>query len=300
MMRRFLLGASLAAILAGPLEAQVSQFPQAPGVSTPVSVANGGTGTGSAGNTALNNILGYTHIASGKSPAFNNSVTIAGTDSTTMTFPSSSATVAGLGIANVFTADQEISESLSHLFINNTGNTTGYQCYAFLSGGGVIFELARWTNSCGSQTSILFKFDNTVSSDTWEMLNTFNVNTGAAIAANARQIGYGTATASCTVPTGAGGSPVCTVTHTAGSFAGTFTFSGGTGSFSGSTFTVTFGTAAPSLGYLCIGRDMAANLNLFTTAYTSTTVSTLTFYTPAGVATAPGLTDVVTLSCAAE
>lgn len=50
-------------------------------------------------------------IADGKTAAFDNSITFAGTDSTTMTFPSSSATVAGLGITQTFTAKQTFSGS---------------------------------------------------------------------------------------------------------------------------------------------------------------------------------------------
>ncbi len=45
-------------------------------------------------------------IADGKTLTANNSLTLAGTDATTMTFPSSSATVAGLGIIQSFTAAQ--------------------------------------------------------------------------------------------------------------------------------------------------------------------------------------------------
>ena len=45
-------------------------------------------------------------VADGKTFTANASLTLAGTDSTTMTFPSSSTTVAGLSIANVFTALQ--------------------------------------------------------------------------------------------------------------------------------------------------------------------------------------------------
>lgn len=43
-------------------------------------------------------------IASGKTFSVSNTLTLAGTDSTTMTFPATSATVAGLGIAQTFTA----------------------------------------------------------------------------------------------------------------------------------------------------------------------------------------------------
>ena len=52
-------------------------------------------------------------IADGKTLAVNNSLTLSGTDATTMTFPSSSATLAGLAIAQTFTALQTFSGSSS-------------------------------------------------------------------------------------------------------------------------------------------------------------------------------------------
>jgi len=52
-------------------------------------------------------------IADGKTLTVNNSLTLAGTDATTMTFPSSSATLAGLAIAQTFTALQTFSGSSS-------------------------------------------------------------------------------------------------------------------------------------------------------------------------------------------
>ena len=64
------------------------------GAITPTSV-NGNTITTGTGTLTL---------GAGKTLTANNSITLAGTDSTTMTFPSTSATVAGLGIAQSFTA----------------------------------------------------------------------------------------------------------------------------------------------------------------------------------------------------
>lgn len=48
-------------------------------------------------------------IADGKTATINNTLTLAGTDSTTMTFPASSATVAGLGIQQAYTKQQYFS-----------------------------------------------------------------------------------------------------------------------------------------------------------------------------------------------
>ena len=66
-------------------------------------------------------------IADGKTLTASNSLTLAGTDATTMTFPSSSATVAGLAIAQSFTAKQTFTGatgSLASAFINATESST--------------------------------------------------------------------------------------------------------------------------------------------------------------------------------
>jgi hypothetical protein len=66
-------------------------------------------------------------IADGKTLTASNSLTLAGTDATTMTFPSSSATVAGLGIAQSFTGKQTFTgatASLASAFINATETST--------------------------------------------------------------------------------------------------------------------------------------------------------------------------------
>ena len=66
-------------------------------------------------------------VADGKTLTASNSLTLAGTDATTMTFPSSSATVAGLAIAQTFTAKQTFTGatgSLASAFINATETAT--------------------------------------------------------------------------------------------------------------------------------------------------------------------------------
>lgn len=54
---------------------------------------------------------GSVSIASTKTLTVNNTLTLSGTDGTTMTFPSISTTLAGLGIANSFTTSQNITPS---------------------------------------------------------------------------------------------------------------------------------------------------------------------------------------------
>jgi hypothetical protein len=78
-------------------------------------VANDGTGdTDRAAwikvNTNFTDLYRLT-VQAGKAPAINGSVTITGTDSTTITFPSVSATLPGLAIANVFTASQTVTSA---------------------------------------------------------------------------------------------------------------------------------------------------------------------------------------------
>ena len=66
-------------------------------------------------------------IADGKTLTASNSLTLAGTDATTMTFPATSATVAGLAIAQSFTAKQTFTgatASLASAFINATEFST--------------------------------------------------------------------------------------------------------------------------------------------------------------------------------
>jgi hypothetical protein len=66
---------------------------------------------GAATATSVNGLTissstGTLTITNGKTLSVSNTLTLAGTDSTTMTFPATSTTVAGLGIAQTFTASQ--------------------------------------------------------------------------------------------------------------------------------------------------------------------------------------------------
>lgn len=84
--------------------------------------------TGTCTACTSNAVTGLT-FASGKTLTVNNSLTLAGTDSTTMTFPSSSATIPGVGIANTFSAAQTISAagaaSTSPLLMSGAWETGG-------------------------------------------------------------------------------------------------------------------------------------------------------------------------------
>ena len=69
-------------------------------------------------------------VTDGKVGCLTNTLTLSGTDSTTMTFPSSSATVAGLGIAQTFSASQAFSAGITGTSIAMSGVITS-------SGGGI-------------------------------------------------------------------------------------------------------------------------------------------------------------------
>jgi hypothetical protein len=55
---------------------------------------------------------GTLNVATGKAAVFSNGITIAGTDSTTMTFPSTNATIARIDAANTFTGNQTVSTNM--------------------------------------------------------------------------------------------------------------------------------------------------------------------------------------------
>lgn len=79
---------------------------------------------------------GSASIASGKTLTANNTVTLAGTDGTTMTFPSTSATIARTDAGNTFTGNQIVSNgsfSLSGNISSSAWTTNGIR-YANVSG----------------------------------------------------------------------------------------------------------------------------------------------------------------------
>lgn len=101
-------------------------FSTSPTLVTPVLGA--ATATSINGNTFTTGTYTLTGTA-GKTLNFTNTLTFSGTDSTTMTFPASSATIAGLGISQTFTGIQTFSPaarssgSASYLTINAPADT---------------------------------------------------------------------------------------------------------------------------------------------------------------------------------
>jgi hypothetical protein len=93
---------------------------------------------------------GSVSVASTKTLTASNTLTLAGTDGTTMTFPSTSATLAGLAIAQTFTAKQTIDLSGEQLALG--GTNTGVFSLAGSTSGKVTIQAA---NAAGTYTLTL-------------------------------------------------------------------------------------------------------------------------------------------------
>jgi hypothetical protein len=114
-----------------------------------------GTGVATAAEITVNGSGGFVtsatyEAASGKKLTASNTLTLAGTDSTTMTFPSTSATLAGLAIAQTFTAKQTFDLSGEQLALG--GTNTGVFSLAGSTSGKVTIQAA---NAAGTYTLTL-------------------------------------------------------------------------------------------------------------------------------------------------
>jgi hypothetical protein len=85
-------------------------------------------------------------IADGKTLTANNTITLSGTDSTVMTFPSTSQTIAGLGVAQTFTATNTFSQ------VNYTVNTVTVSANAGTVP--ITYRLNNFTNSSAATMTI--------------------------------------------------------------------------------------------------------------------------------------------------
>jgi len=119
------------------------------------------TATSINGNTFTTGTYTLTGAA-GKTLTFNNSLTLAGTDSTTMTFPSTSATIARTDAANTFTGNQTITEVAggSGLIITGATQTTSQPALNITqtwnaSGTTFTFLKGNVTNTASASGSIL-------------------------------------------------------------------------------------------------------------------------------------------------
>lgn len=108
--------ANLAAAMTDKTGTGVNVFATSPSLVTPsIGAATATSVNGNAFTTGTYTLTG----AAGKTLTFNNSLTLAGTDATTMTFPSTSATIARTDAANTFTGNQTVGGVL-----NSTGTSS--------------------------------------------------------------------------------------------------------------------------------------------------------------------------------
>lgn len=265
---------------------------QATGLLSP---ANGGTGIANTGNLAWN--AGWTAAV---------------TAAQTYTFPTTSATLARTDAGQTFTGTQAFGV-LTATSVNGVVLGTSLATLNLPNNASAIYTLsgnfAAGIAFSGAFTATLPGVSSTVmelsSTDTITGVKTFSTGsvkytgTGGQFA-NAIVMGSGTALTTCGVPSGASGSPICTVTKSAGSFVEKLTFSGGSVAFTGTSSTLTFPNAATDDGYYCRGTGGATALTLTYQIIgipTSTTSTTLSYLTLAGAPTSPGLTDVEVIQC---
>lgn len=130
-----------------------------------------GTVAGSWGKYALIGGAGALSVTASKSASITNSLTLSGTDSTTMTFPSTSATIARTDAGQTFTGNQAATGSVT---ANTGGTTTG-----FVRQTGGSTELSTFG-------LVIQKFDNNTTTSNY--FARFDINAGSAysgaIAAN--------------------------------------------------------------------------------------------------------------------
>jgi hypothetical protein len=125
---------------------------------TGVANSNSDTLTVAGGAFTLQAGIGFS-IAAGSGPktlTINNTLTFSGTDATTMTFPATSTTVAGLSIAQTFSVPQIVSTSTNATSLTVTNNTitTGGTGIVYISStsvtggsGGVMLYLEHTTST---------------------------------------------------------------------------------------------------------------------------------------------------------
>lgn len=113
----------------------------------------------------LTSTTGTFTLTNAKTLTVQNTLTLAGTDSTTMTFPSTSTTVAGLGIANAFTARQTVTLTTEQLrlaydgtyYLSATVSSTGLATFSNNTGNIIVtgsnsggWVLGEWTQASGT------------------------------------------------------------------------------------------------------------------------------------------------------
>lgn len=205
-------------------------------------------------------------IASGKTFTVNNTLTLAGTDSTTMTFPTTSATVARTDAANTFTGIQ----TLSSAPVLSTGTLTSIAA----------------TMTFPATSATLARTD---AAQTFTGIQTFS---------SAPVIATITNTGTLTLPTATGGMPVViacgatTGSTTCGNTAtgATAKMYFGTATLASNTATITLGVGFTSSStFQCIAQDQTTRANPSQAVPASATTFTLTNTT--------GASDVLAWAC---
>ena len=203
---------------------------------------------------------GSVSIASGKTLTGSNTLTLAGTDATTMTFPATSGTVATLNTAQTFTALQTLNRSGEQLALGSAGSNSGVMSFAGSTSGKVTMQAAA---AAGTYTLTLPTNDG----DSGQFLQT-----------------DGSGVTSWATASGGSGSPGGSDTQIQYNNAGSF---GGASGLTTDGTSLTLGTSSNLLWStdLILTRRGAANLRLGAADVGSTTATvTITIATP-GVVT---------------
>lgn len=129
-------------------------------------------------------------IADGKTLTVNNSITFTGTDSTTMTLPSSSATLAGLAIAQTFTATQTFYQDIysnNAVSVSSNAGTVPitYKLNTFTNSSAATMTITMATASAvDGQMSIVRIYDFSAVAQTISWVNTENSTVSAPTTSN--------------------------------------------------------------------------------------------------------------------
>ncbi len=231
-------------------------------------------------------------ITSGKTPAFSNSLTLAGTDSTTMTFPTTSATLARTDAANTFTGTQTVG-ALVATTINGNTFTTGTATLT-LAGNLVTTGAFNTTFAQGGSATMTLP----TTSATLARTDAGQTFTGVQTFSSAPVIASITNTGTETLPTTTGGIPVvigCGATSGANvncantALGATVRSYFGKATLASNSSVITFSPGFTDTTYVCLANDTTTRANPVQVASTSATTATITNTT--------GASDVIFYAC---
>lgn len=232
-------------------------------------------------------------IANGKTATVSNSLTLAGTDSTTMTFPTTSASVARTDAAQTFTGLQTFSTG-----ITNTGNITTTTEFRRAGTPGAAGYMINQLNAGSNGNGLYWNGTGTVSGvvdgGVVTDMTTAGLAVTGAVSATTRYNVNGVLHVSATAPTVSGFGTSPSVANHNGTSA--FTVNVGTGG-TANTGTVTLPTA--TTGWVCMAQDVTTPAS-FVTAQTGGTTTTATFTNysrTTGLIIAWTASDILRVSC---